>query len=162
ICDAFALLALLALLRRASRPNVWGALYVGWALASAYVYGAGGWKGLGSCELACLFVLAGTLDEEERRRGGRAWGLGAAGGAGVLAVVGGAVGGLGAAGVETSWTAGGGELAWSFRPKGLARSTNLLASLCLLPFLVAAAERRWWLMALFGATMLLSRSALAG
>jgi hypothetical protein len=62
----------------------------------------------------------------------------------------------------TPWTAGGGELAWSFRPKGLARSTNMLASLCLLPFLVAAAERRWYLMALFGGTLLLSRTALAG
>ena len=56
---------------------------------------------------------------------------------------------------------GGGELAWSFRPKGLARSTNMLASLCLVPFLVCAAERRWWLVVLFGATMLLFASAFA-
>jgi hypothetical protein len=157
IADAFALLALLLLLRRPSRPNHWVAFYLGWALVSAYVHQAGGWKVLGMCELACLFVLGGTLDEEERQRVVRAWVMGAA----VLAVTAWGVSALAIAGVETPWTAGGGELGWSFRPKGLAASTNLLASLCLLPFLVCVAERRWWLVVLFGAAMLTSRTLLA-
>src|SRR5262249_32792897 len=82
ICDAFALLALLALLRRAARPNVWGALYVGWGLASAYVHGAGGWEGVRSWGVGWLFLLAGTLGGEGGRGGGAGRGVGGGGGGG--------------------------------------------------------------------------------
>src|SRR5437870_1155375 len=103
IADAFALVALLLMLRRPSRPSPWVAMYVGWTLLSAWVHGAGGWKALGACELACVFVLASTLDEEERRQVVRAWIVGAV----VLAVTAWVMSGLAAAGVTTPWTAGG-------------------------------------------------------
>jgi hypothetical protein len=157
LADALVPLALLWMLRRLPRPaGAWAAAaaYLAWAALSAAIHAAGGWKILGVAELACLAVLAASLDEDERARVVRAWVLGAAALAGVALLV----SSLSAAGVDTPWAAGGGELGWSFRPKGLAASTNLLASLCLVPLLVAAAERRWGLAALFGVVLLLAAS----
>jgi O-antigen ligase len=74
----------------------------------------------------------------------------------VVAVAALVVSSLSGAGIDTRWTAGGGELGWRFRAKGPAGSTGLLAELCLVPFVVAVAERRRKLAALFGAVIALS------
>jgi hypothetical protein len=153
IADGLALLALITMATRLRRmPLAWMA-YLGWALSVAALRHDAG-KLLGVAELACLAALAASLDEDEREKVVRAWVLGAA----VLACVALLVSGLSLLGVSNEWTSGGGEMAWQFRPKGLARSTNLLASLCLVPFLVAWHERRRGLTLLFGALLLLSLS----
>jgi hypothetical protein len=152
IADGLALLALLTMATRlrSTRLSWVAAIYLGWALLARGF----GWKILGVAELVCLAALAASLDEDERQRVVRAWIVGAA----ALAAVALIMSGLSLLGVSNEWISGGGEMAWQFRPKGLARSTNLLASLCLVPFLISWHERRKMLTLLFGAVLLLSLS----
>jgi hypothetical protein len=143
---ADALVPLLVILYVRSIPRGWPFVvaYVAWAAF------AGFWKFAGVLELACIWAIAANAGDRERVM--RAWILGAA----VLSVVA-IVSSL--SGVSS----GGGELGWGFRVKGLARSTNMLASLCLIPLLVTAREKLWPLFALFALTIALavSRTALA-
>jgi hypothetical protein len=151
IADGLVVIALFTL-----RPSLQVAslAYLAWAGVVTLVHGFS-WKLLGVGELVCVASLAAALNEEQRTRVMRAWILGAA----ALAVVGLVVSSLSGVGIQTPWTSSGGELVgWRFRPQGLALSTNLLASLCLVPFLVVLAERRWALVALFAAVLFLSVS----
>ena len=154
LADIFALLALASLLITRARPAFSLPLvgYLGWTALSAALHRSGGWALLAACELAAVWAAASTLDDWPRLL--RAWSWGAVT-LGVVALI---VSSLSVVGIDTPWSSGGGELGWRFRPQGFTESTNLLASLCLVPLLFAVAQKRRAWTALLGVVLLLSAS----
>lgn len=171
--DAALAVALVALTVAAGQGRVklmqparlWPALaYLGWTALSAVATGHGGIRVLGVAALIGLLVATQTVSRDGARRDRlvRAWIAGAAL-LGVCALIGSA---LAIAQVPSGLYDGrGGDLNLPLRAKGLAASFNLLASVCLVPFLLLVADGRrlvgkWRtpLLALLGVTLLLTLS----
>ncbi len=106
-----------------------------WAAVSAWANGVGGWKCLGWIELACVFAVTSSVAQGPRARDRilRGWIVGATG----LAAVGLLGAALSTAGIATAFgDPRGGNLGVPFRPVGVCASSNLLASILLVPVLL--------------------------